>query len=68
MEGKAYRRTYLTGTSSQKFYGLPKIQKRASPLDPKFLVGAQLHLEFAKELARILKHLDGKTTHHINNT
>ena len=63
MNDNIYRKMYPTGTSSPKFYGIPKIHKKNIPLRPIVSSIGSLTHERAKELARILK-----TFHHINNT
>ena len=63
-----YKRLYPTGAGSPKFYGLPKIHKEEIPLKPIVSsIGAATY-ETAKELARILKPLVGKSIYHVHNT
>ena len=57
-----------TGCVPPKFYGLPKIQKPDTPLRPIVSSCGSFTYCVAKELAKILKHLVGKSPHHINST
>ena len=51
-----------------KFYGLPKIHKLDTPLRPIVSSYGSVTYGVAKELAKILKPLVGKSPHHINST
>ena len=51
-----------------KFYGHPKIPKTDTPLRPIVSSFGSVTYGVAKELAKILKPLVGKSPHHINNT
>ena len=51
-----------------KFYGLPKIQKPDTLLRPIVSSCGLVTYGMAKELAKILKPLVGKSPHHINST
>ena len=51
-----------------KFYGLPKIHKPDTPLRPILSSCGSVTYGVAKELAKILKPLVGKSPHHINST
>ena len=51
-----------------KFYGLPKIHKQDTPLRPIVSSCGSVTYRVAKELAKILKPLVGKSPHHINST
>ena len=51
-----------------KFYGLPKIHKPDTPLRPIVSSCGSVTYGVAKELAKILKPLVGKSPHHINRT
>ena len=53
---------------SPKFYGLPKIHKLDTPLRPTVSSCGSVTYRVAKELAKILKPLVGKSPHHINST
>ena len=53
---------------SPKFYGLPKIHKPDTPLGPIVSSCGSVTYGVAKELAKILKPLVGKSPHHINST
>ena len=68
MNENLYRRLYPTGAGSPKFYGLPKIHKVGIPLRPIVSSIGAVSYETSKELARILKHLVGKSSYHVNNT
>ena len=51
-----------------KFYGLPKIHKPDTPLRPIVSSCGSVTYGLPKELAKILKSLEGKVPHHINST
>ena len=51
-----------------KFYGLPKIHKPDTPLRPIVSSCGSVTYGVAKELAKLLKPLVGKSPHHINST
>ena len=59
---------YPTGCVPPKFYGLPKIHKPDTPLRPIVSSCGSVTYGVAKELAKILKLLVGKSPHHINST
>ena len=59
---------YPTGCASPKFFGLPKIHKPDTPLRPIVSSCGSVTYGLAKELAKILKPLVGKSPHHINST
>ena len=59
---------YPTGCVPPKFYGLPKIHKPDIPLRPIVSSCGSVTYGVAKELAKILKPLVGKSPHHINST
>ena len=59
---------YPTGCVPPKFYGLPKIHKPDIPLRPIVPSCGSVTYCVAKELAKILKPLFGKSPHHINST
>ena len=59
---------YPTGCVPPKFYGLPKIHKHDTPLRPIVSSWGSVTHGVAKELAKILKPLVGKSPHHINST
>ena len=63
-----YKKMYPTGAVAPKFYGLPKIHKRDIPLRPIVSSSGSINYEVAKEVARILRPLVGKSPHHIKNT
>ena len=68
MKEEVYKRLYPTGAGSPKFYWLPKIHKVGMPLRPIVPSIGTVTYETAKELARILKPLVGKSPHHVQNT
>ena len=59
---------YPTGCVPPKFYDLPKIYKLDTPLRPIVSSCGSVIYGVAKELAKILKPLVGKSPHHINST
>ena len=63
-----YRRLYPTGAGSPKYYGLPKVHKEGVPLRPIISSRGSVTYETAKELARILKPLVGRSPHLVQNT
>ena len=63
-----YKRLYPTGAGSPKFYGLPKIHKEGVPLRPIVSSIGAVTYHTAKELARILKPLVGRSPYHIQNS
>ena len=63
-----YKRLYPTGARAPKFYGLPKIHKPGMPLRPIVSSSGAATYQTAKEVARILKPLVGKSEYHVINT
>ena len=63
-----YKRLYPTGTSTPKYYGLPKVHNQKVPLRPIISSRGAVTYESAKELLRILKPLVGRSPHHVHNT
>ena len=63
-----YKRLYPTGAGSPKFYGLPTIHKPGMPLRPIVSSIGAVTYQTSKEVARILRPLVGKPTHHVKNT
>ena len=59
---------YPTGCVPPKFYGLPKIHISDTSLRPIVSSCGFVTYGVAKELAKILKPLVGKSPHHINST
>ena len=59
---------YPTGCVPPKFYGLPKIHKLDTPFRPIVSSCGSVTYGMAKELAKILKPLVGKSPHYINST
>ena len=68
LDSLTYKSMYPTGCVSPRFYGLPKIQKPHTPLRPIVSSCGSVTYGLAKELAKILKPLVGKSHHHINST
>ena len=62
-----YRRLYPTGAGVPKFYGLPKIPKKDTPLRPIVSNIGSVSYATSKELARILKPLVGRSPYHVHN-
>ena len=56
-----YRKLYPMGASTRKYYGLPKVHKKDVSLRPIISSRGSATYESAKELARILKPLVGKS-------
>ena len=63
-----YKSMYPTGCVPPKFYGLPKIHKPDTPLRPIVSSCGFVTYGVAKELAKSLKPLVGKSPHHITST
>ena len=68
MSETTYKKIYPTGAGIPKFYGLPKIHKAEVPLRPIVSSRGSVAYNIAKELARILKPLAGRTTYSVHNT
>ena len=68
LDSNTYKSMYCTGCVPLKFYGLPKIHKPDTPLRPIVSSCGSVTYGVAKELAKILKQLVGKSPHHINST
>ena len=68
LDSNTYKSMYPTGCAPPKFYGLPKIHKPDTPLRPIGSSCGSVTYGVAKELAKILKPLVGKSPHHITNT
>ena len=65
---ETYKRMYPTGAGSPKFYGLPEMHKPGIPLMPIVSSRGTVTYNPAKELAKILKPLVGRSSHHVQNT
>ena len=63
-----YRRMYPTGEGSPELFGLPKAHKEGVLLRPIVSSRGAVSCETAKEVARILKPLVGRSPYHIHNT
>ena len=63
-----YKRMYPTGAGIPTFYGLLEIHKAGVPLRPVVSNRGAVSYETAKELARILKPLVGKSPYNVQNT
>ena len=68
LDSNTYKSMYPTGCVPPKFYGLPKIHKPGTPLRPIVSSCGSATYGVAKELAKILKPLVGKSPHHITST
>ena len=68
MNEVTYKKVYPTGAGIPKFYGLPKIHKAGVPLRPIVSSRGSVSYNIAKELARILKPLAGRTIYSVYNT
>ena len=68
MNEVTYKKMYPTGAGTPKFYGLPKIHKAGVPLRPIVSSRGLVAYGTAKELARILKPLVGKSPCNVQNT
>ena len=62
-----YKRLYPTGATTPKYYELPKVHKKDTPLRPIVSSIGSVTYETAKELSRILRPLVGRSTHHVRN-
>ena len=67
IDNNTHKRLYPTGAVPPKYYGLPKIHKKGTPLRPIISSRGSATYETAKELAKILKPLIGKSPHHVYN-
>ena len=65
LDSITYKSMYPTGCVPPKFYGLPKIHKPDTPPRPIVSSCGSVTYGVAKELAKILKPLVGKSPHHI---
>ena len=68
LDSNTYKSMYPTGCVPPKFYGLPKIHKPDTPLRAIVSSYGSVTYGVAKEPAKILKPLVGKSLHHINST
>ena len=68
LDSNTYKSMYPTGCVPPKSYGLPKIHKPDTPLRPIVSSCGSVTYGVAKELAKILKPLVGKSPHHITST
>ena len=68
LSNQTYKAMYPIGCVPPKFYGLPKIHKPDTPLRPIVSSCGSVTYGVAKELAKILKPLVGKSPHHIYST
>ena len=62
-----YRKLYPTGAGVPKFYGLPKIHKKETPLRPIVSSIGSVSYATSKELTRILKPLVGRSPYHVHS-
>ena len=63
-----YKTMYPTSCTARKFYGLPKINKTGTPLRPIVSSKGSVTYGVAKVIAKVLKPLVGKLSHHIQST
>ena len=68
LDSNTYKSMYPTVCVPPKFYGLPKIHKLDTTLRPIVSSCGSVTYGVAKELAKILKPLVGKSPTHINST
>ena len=68
LDSITYKSMYLTGCVPHRFYGLPQIHKPDTPFRPIVSSCGSVIYGVARELAKILKPLVGKSPHHINST
>ena len=68
MNESTYKKMYPTGSGIPKFYRLPKIHRAGLPLRPIVSSKGSVPYDTAKELARILNPLAGRTTYSVQNT
>ena len=68
LDSNTYKSMYPTGCVPPKFYGLPKIHKPDTTLRPIVSSCGSVTYGVAKEPAKILKPLVGKSPHHITST
>ena len=64
LEDTTNKKYYPTAACSPKLYWIPKIHKKNNPLRPIVSSRGSVSYGVAKELARILNPLTGKTIHH----
>ena len=62
-----YKKLYPTGATTPKYYGLPEVHKKDTPLRAIVSSIGSVAYGTAKELSRILKPLVGRSTHHVRN-
>ena len=67
LDSNSYKSMYPTDCVPPKFYGLPKIHKPDTPQRPIVSTCGSVTYGVAKELAKILKSLVGKSPHHITS-
>ena len=67
LDNNTYKRLYPTGAVPPKYYGLPKVHKQGIPLRSIISSRGSVSYETAKELAKILKPLIGKSPYHVHN-
>ena len=68
LEEHQYRRLYPTSATVPRFYGLPKVHKRDTPLRPIVASRGSITYELAKLLAMILSPLVGKNGYALKNS
>ena len=68
MSETTYKKIYPTDAGIPKYYGFPKINKAEVPLRTIVSSRGEVSYKTAKNLARILKPLAGRTTYSVQNT
>ena len=68
LDSSTYKSMFPTSCVPPKLYGIPKIHKPDTPLRPIVSSCGSVTYGVAKELAKILKPLVGKSLHHVNST
>ena len=63
-----HRKLYPTVDQPPRFYGLPKVHKKDTPLRPIVSSIGTISYECAKYVASVLTPMVGKTKHHVNNS
>ena len=63
-----HKKLYPTVDQPPRFYGLPKVHKKAMPLRPIVSSIGTITYQCARYLADVLSPLVGKTEHHVKNS
>ena len=67
-QGKGWHKRRIIQKATPTLYGFPKIHKVGMPLRPMVSSIGTVTYQTVKEVARMLKHLVGKSPHHVRNT